>query len=53
MLDQYGEQIMQILSMSLCGVSLATIIANVIYCVKSIKRAATRAKNDKEEFQKQ
>ena len=38
---------------SLCGVSLATIIANVIYCVKSIKRAATRAKSDKEEFQKQ
>lgn len=53
MLDQFGEQIMQILSMSLCGVSLATIIANVIYCVKSIKRAATKAKNDKEEFQKQ
>lgn len=53
MLDQYGEQIMQILSMSLCGVSLATIIANVIYCVKSIKRAAARAKSDKEEFQKQ
>lgn len=53
MFDAISEQVMQILSLSLCGVSVATILANVIYCVKSIRRAAKKAKNDKDEFQKQ
>lgn len=53
MFDAISEQVMQILSLSLCGVSVATILANVIYCVKSIHRAAKKAKNDKDEFQKQ
>lgn len=53
MFDAISEQVMQILSLSLCAVSVATILANVIYCVKSIYRAAKKAKNDKDEFQKQ
>lgn len=53
MFDAIAEQVMQILSLSLCGVSVVTILANVIYCVKSIHRAAKKAKNDKDEFQKQ
>ena len=52
MLDQFSEQIMQILNLSICGVSLATILANVIYCIRSIRRAAKEAKRNKEDVDK-
>lgn len=52
MLDQFSEQIMQILNLSICGVSLATILANVIYCIRSIRRAAREAKRNKEDVDK-
>ena len=52
MLDQFSEQIMQILNLSICGVSLATILANVIYCIRSIRRAAKEAKKNKEDVDK-
>lgn len=52
MLDQFSEQIMQILNLSICGVSLATILANVIYCIRSIRRAAREAKRNKEDIDK-
>ena len=37
MFDQFSTQITQILSMTIGGVSVGTIIAAVIYCIKSIK----------------
>lgn len=52
MLDQFSEQIMQILNLSICGVSLATILANVIYCIRSIRRAAREAKKNREDVDK-
>lgn len=52
MLDQFSEQIMQILNLSICGVSLATILANVIYCIRSIRRAAKEAKKNKDDVDK-
>lgn len=52
MLDQFSEQIMQILNLSICGVSLATILANVIYCIRSIRRASKEAKRNKEDVDK-
>lgn len=52
MLDQFSEQIMQILNLSICGVSLATILANVIYCIRSIRRAAKEAKKNRDDVDK-
>ena len=39
MLDQFSQYFAQILSLSIGGVSPVTIIANVIYCTKSIAKA--------------
>lgn len=52
MFDQFSEQIMQILNLSICGVSLATILANVIYCIRSIRRAAKEAKKNRDDVDK-
>ena len=53
MFDQFSTQITQILSMTIGGVSVGTIIAAVIYCIKSIKSIRTDAANDKIETDKQ
>ena len=44
MLDQFSQYFAQILSLSIGGVSLVTIIVNVIYCTKSIAKAKREAK---------
>ena len=52
MFDQFSTQITQILSMTIGGVSVGTIIAAVIYCIKSIKSIRTDAAHDKIETDK-
>lgn len=52
MFDQFSAQITQILSMTIGGVSVGTIIAAVIYCIKSIKSMRKDAANDKIETDK-
>lgn len=47
MFDQFSAQITQILSMTIGGVSVGTIIAAVIYCIKSIKSIRTDAAKNK------
>lgn len=47
MFDQFSTQITQILSMTIGGVSVGTIIAAVIYCIKSIKSIRTDAAKNK------
>ena len=48
-MDGWQEVLMSILGLSVGGVSLATVLANVIYCVKAIKRARKEAKAAKDE----
>ena len=48
-MDGWQEVLMSILGLSIGGVSLATVLANVIYCVKAIKRARNEAKAVKNE----
>lgn len=48
-MDGWQEVLMSILGLSVGGVSLATVLANVIYCVKAIKRARKEAKATKDE----
>ena len=48
-MDGWQEVLMSILGLSVGGVSLATVLANVIYCVKAIKRARKEAKATKNE----
>lgn len=48
-MDGWQEVLMSILGLSIGGVSLATVLANVIYCVKAIKRARKEAKSAKDE----
>ena len=48
-MDGWQEVLMSILGLSIGGVSLATVLANVIYCVKAIKRARREAKAAKDE----
>ena len=48
-MDVWQEVLMSILGLSIGGVSLATVLANVIYCVKAIKRARNEAKAAKNE----
>lgn len=48
-MDGWQEVLMSILGLSIGGVSLATVFANVIYCVKAIKRARKEAKAAKNE----
>lgn len=48
-MDGWQEVLMSILGLSIGGVSLATVLANVIYCVKAIKRARKEAKTAKDE----
>ena len=48
-MDGWQEVLMSILGLSIGGVSLATVLANVIYCVKAIKRARNEAKAAKNE----
>ena len=43
-MDGWQEILMSILGLSVGGVSLVTVLANVIYCVKAIKRARKEAK---------
>lgn len=53
MFDQFSIQITQILSMTIGGVSVGTIIAAVIYCIKSIKSMRKNAAQDKANMQEQ
>lgn len=48
-MDGLQEVILSILGLSIGGVSLATVLANVIYCIKAIKRAKKEAKSAKDE----
>lgn len=48
-MDGLQEVILSILGLSIGGVSLATVLANVIYCIKAIKRAKKEAKAAKDE----
>lgn len=48
-MDGLQEVILSILGLSVGGVSLATVFANVIYCIKAIKRAKKEAKAAKDE----
>lgn len=48
-MDGWQEVLMSIFGLSIGGVSLATVLANVIYCVKAIKRARNEAKAAKNE----
>lgn len=48
-MDGLQEVILSILGLSVGGVSLATVLANVIYCIKAIKRAKKEAKAAKDE----
>ena len=48
-MDEFQQLILNILSLSLGGVSLATIIANVIYCIKAIRKNRKEAKAAKDE----
>ena len=53
MFDQFSTQITQILSMTIGGVSVGTIIAAVIYCIKSIKSIRTDAAKNKTDTDEQ
>lgn len=53
MFDQFSQYFAQILSLSIGGVSLVTIIANVIYCTKSIAKAKRDAKASEKAMQEQ
>lgn len=48
-MDGLQEVILSILGLSIGGVSLGTVLANVIYCIKAIKRAKKEAKAAKDE----
>ena len=48
-MDGWQEVLMSILGLSVGSVSLATVLANVIYCVKAIKRTRKEAKAAKDE----
>ena len=48
-MDGLQEVILSILGLSVGGVSLATVFANVIYCIKAIKRAKKEAQAAKKE----
>ena len=48
-MDGFQEVILSILGLSIGGVSLATVLANVIYCIKAIKRAKKEATAAKDE----
>lgn len=50
-MDEIQVLIMSILGMSIGGVSLGTVLAVVIYCVKSIRRNRKEAQRAKQEVQ--
>lgn len=49
-MDGWQDVLFSILGLSISGVSVATVLANVIYCVKAIKRARKETKVAKDEI---
>lgn len=49
-MDGWQDVLFSILGLSISGVSVATVLANVIYCVKAIKRARKETKAAKDEI---
>ena len=49
-MDGWQDVLFSILGLSISGVSVATVLANVIYCVKAIKRAKKETKAAKDEI---
>lgn len=49
-MDEWQEILMGILGLSVGGISIITVFANVIYCVKSIKRARKETQSTKQEI---
>lgn len=50
-MDGWQDVLMAVLSMSVGGVSLITAIANVIYCIKAVRRARQDIKQNTKEVQ--
>lgn len=49
-MDGWQDVLFSILGLSISGVSVVTVLANVIYCVKAIKRARKETKAAKDEI---
>lgn len=49
-MDGWQDVLFSILGLSISGVSVATVLANAIYCVKAIKRARKETKVAKDEI---